>query len=89
MFAIAHVRGGGEMGRAWYEAGKFLAKANTFTDFIAAAGARAPGLTGGAGRGGGAPGGAAPLAPLPLASLAHGAPSLSPRPTADRTKQST
>jgi oligopeptidase B len=36
-FAIAHVRGGGEMGRAWYEAGKLHHKANTFTDFIACA----------------------------------------------------
>jgi oligopeptidase B len=36
-FAIAHVRGGGEMGRHWYEDGKFLAKTNTFTDFIACA----------------------------------------------------
>jgi oligopeptidase B len=35
--AIAHVRGGEEMGRAWYEGGKLLAKPNTFTDFIAAA----------------------------------------------------
>ena len=32
--AIAHVRGGGEMGRPWYEDGKFLHKKNTFTDFI-------------------------------------------------------
>ena len=32
--AIAHVRGGGELGRAWYEAGKLAAKINTFTDFI-------------------------------------------------------
>ena len=32
--AIAHVRGGGEMGRAWYEDGKLLKKMNTFTDFI-------------------------------------------------------
>jgi len=31
------VRGGGEMGRRWYEDGKFLAKPNTFTDFVAAA----------------------------------------------------
>jgi len=37
VFAIAHVRGGGEMGRGWYEDGKFLHKANTFTDFIACA----------------------------------------------------
>ena len=37
VFAIGHVRGGGEMGRRWYEDGKFLNKANTFTDFIACA----------------------------------------------------
>jgi oligopeptidase B len=37
VFAIPHVRGGGEMGRAWYEDGKFLNKTNTFTDFIACA----------------------------------------------------
>jgi oligopeptidase B len=36
-FAIAHVRGGGEMGREWYEEGKFLHKRNTFEDFIACA----------------------------------------------------
>ena len=36
-FAIAHVRGGGEMGRQWYEDGKFLRKRNTFTDYIACA----------------------------------------------------
>jgi oligopeptidase B len=36
-FAIAHVRGGGEMGRQWYEDGKFLRKRNTFTDFVACA----------------------------------------------------
>jgi oligopeptidase B len=36
-FAIAHVRGGGEMGREWYEEGKFLSKRNTFHDFIACA----------------------------------------------------
>ena len=34
---IAHIRGGEEMGRAWYEDGKLLRKRNTFTDFIAAA----------------------------------------------------
>ncbi|WP_111721516.1 S9 family peptidase [Homoserinimonas sp. OAct 916] len=37
VFAIAHVRGGGELGRAWYEMGKTLTKRNTFTDFIAVA----------------------------------------------------
>ncbi|WP_223034382.1 S9 family peptidase [Hanstruepera marina] len=34
VFAIAHVRGGQEMGRYWYEDGKLLNKKNTFTDFI-------------------------------------------------------
>lgn len=34
IFAIAHIRGGSEMGRAWYEDGRLLAKQNTFTDFI-------------------------------------------------------
>jgi oligopeptidase B len=37
VYAIAHVRGGGELGRTWYEQGKQLAKMNTFTDFIACA----------------------------------------------------
>lgn len=37
IYAVAHVRGGGEMGRQWYEDGKFLNKKNTFTDFIACA----------------------------------------------------
>ncbi|PMC74851.1 S9 family peptidase [Brachybacterium sp. UMB0905] len=32
--AIAHIRGGGEMGRPWYEHGKLLQKKNTFTDFV-------------------------------------------------------
>ncbi|RLP74736.1 S9 family peptidase [Mycetocola tolaasinivorans] len=36
-FAIAHVRGGGELGRAWYENGKTLTKKNTFSDFVASA----------------------------------------------------
>jgi oligopeptidase B len=36
-FAIAHIRGGQEMGREWYESGKMMKKKNTFTDFIAAA----------------------------------------------------
>jgi len=35
VFAIAHIRGGGEMGRHWYTDGKLRAKRNTFTDFIA------------------------------------------------------
>ncbi|MBI3665083.1 MAG: S9 family peptidase, partial [Acidobacteria bacterium] len=37
VYAIAHIRGGGEMGRLWYEDGKLLKKKNTFTDFIACA----------------------------------------------------
>ena len=37
IFAMAHVRGGGEMGRTWYDSGKLLQKKNTFTDFIAVA----------------------------------------------------
>ncbi|MEZ4636725.1 MAG: prolyl oligopeptidase family serine peptidase [Caldilineaceae bacterium] len=37
IFATAHIRGGGDMGREWYENGKFLHKKNTFTDFIACA----------------------------------------------------
>ncbi len=37
VYAIAHIRGGGEMGRRWYDDGKMLAKKNTFTDFIATA----------------------------------------------------
>ena len=37
VFAVAHVRGGGELGRRWYENGKMLHKKNTFTDFIAVA----------------------------------------------------
>nr|WP_315159339.1 S9 family peptidase [uncultured Flavobacterium sp.] len=34
VFAIAHIRGGQEMGRQWYEDGKLMKKKNTFTDFI-------------------------------------------------------
>jgi oligopeptidase B len=34
VFALAHIRGGSEMGRDWYEEGKLLNKKNTFTDFI-------------------------------------------------------
>ena len=37
VFAIAHVRGGEELGRRWYDDGKLLSKKNTFTDFIACA----------------------------------------------------
>jgi oligopeptidase B len=37
VYAIAHIRGGGEMGRRWYEDGKMLKKINTFSDFIACA----------------------------------------------------
>ncbi len=37
VFAVAHVRGGGELGRRWYEDGKLLAKPNTFGDFLACA----------------------------------------------------
>ncbi|MFQ5649876.1 MAG: S9 family peptidase [bacterium] len=37
VFAIAHIRGGGAMGRPWYENGKLFHKKNTFTDFIACA----------------------------------------------------
>ena len=37
VYALAHIRGGEERGRRWYEDGKFLKKKNTFTDFIAAA----------------------------------------------------
>jgi len=37
VFAIAHVRGGGELGRRWYEDGKLTHKPNTFSDFVACA----------------------------------------------------
>lgn len=37
VFAIAHIRGGEDLGRNWYETGKMLRKKNTFTDFIACA----------------------------------------------------
>lgn len=37
IYAIAHIRGGGEMGKEWHEQGRMMAKKNTFTDFIAVA----------------------------------------------------
>jgi oligopeptidase B len=37
IFAIAHVRGGGDRGRTWYDQGKLRKKKNTFTDFVAVA----------------------------------------------------
>ena len=73
VFAIAHVRGGGEMGRAWYEDGRMEHKANTFSDFIASgrhlveAGIARPGAL--AGRGGSAGG-------LLIGAVANQAPEL-------------
>jgi oligopeptidase B len=37
IFAIAHIRGGGEMGRSWYEMGKLAQKPTTFSDFVSVA----------------------------------------------------
>ena len=37
IYALAHIRGGGEMGKEWHEEGRMMAKKNTFTDFIAVA----------------------------------------------------
>ncbi|GBF90424.1 prolyl endopeptidase-like [Raphidocelis subcapitata] len=37
VYGIAHIRGGGDLGRLWYEDGKFLKKRHTFEDFVAAA----------------------------------------------------
>jgi oligopeptidase B len=73
VMAIAHVRGGGEMGRAWYEDGRMEHKANTFADFIACghhlinAGIAKPGLL--TGRGGSAGG-------LLIGAVANQAPEL-------------
>jgi oligopeptidase B len=75
--AVAHVRGGGEMGRSWYEQGRMEHKANTFSDFIAAARqlvddgiARADAMAGrGASAGGLLIGAVANLAPERFAAL--------------------
>ena len=37
IFAIAHIRGGGDLGKEWHDSGKMMVKKNTFTDFIACA----------------------------------------------------
>jgi oligopeptidase B len=37
VYALAHIRGGGDMGKEWHEAGRMMTKKNTFTDFIACA----------------------------------------------------
>ncbi len=37
IYAVAHIRGGGEMGKRWHESGRMMQKKNTFTDFIACA----------------------------------------------------
>jgi oligopeptidase B len=37
VYALAHIRGGGEMGKEWHEQGRMMSKRNTFTDFIAVA----------------------------------------------------
>ncbi len=86
VFAIAHVRGGGEMGRHWYEQGKTLAKRNTFTDFVACArhlveaGITAPDrmVAEGASAGGLLMGAVANLAPELFAGIHAGVPFVDP-----------
>jgi oligopeptidase B len=80
--AIAHVRGGQELGRRWYEGGRRFNKKNTFTDFIDAAewlvkaGWAAPGRVAGSGRsaGGLLIGAVANFAPETFAALVAGVP---------------
>lgn len=82
VIAIAHVRGGGEMGRDWYEHGKLLEKKNSFSDFVAAAahltdsGLVADGRLGAEGRsaGGLLMGGIANLAPERFRAVIAGVP---------------
>jgi oligopeptidase B len=82
VIAIAHVRGGGEMGRDWYEHGKLREKKNSFSDFVAAAthltdsGLVAPERLGAEGRsaGGLLMGGIANLAPEKFRAVIAGVP---------------
>lgn len=81
-FAIAHVRGGGEMGRRWYDGGKLFAKQQTFSDFISCArhlvatGWTTPGLTvaEGASAGGLLMGAVANQAPADFGGIVAGVP---------------
>ena len=85
-FAIAHVRGGGELGRRWYDSGKLGHKQNTFTDFIACArhlveaGWTAPGVlvAEGASAGGLLMGAVANQAPDLFAGIVAGVPFVDP-----------
>ncbi|MEJ6013039.1 S9 family peptidase [Corynebacterium sp. H127] len=86
IFAVAHVRGGGEMGRRWYDDGKMLAKKNTFTDFIdvaddlIAAGITAPEMLGaeGGSAGGLLMGAVANMAPDRFAAISAKVPFVDP-----------